>query len=205
MNCKEFRQQLDSIEGEGRASNLLPAMQAHLDACVACRAQFRTHHQMLTVLERDTAPALPPNFTESILARLEPVTARQQAKLRFAWKRVAVYSGYAFLLVVALWFGFKNLDAIFERQQLPQLPNEQQLQKLVDKIGAAESLQSFKRLASTIFSFIPAIKSLIEQSFGKKILPQAVQLFMILMMTYVVAKVAIFIDERVRQISRRSS
>jgi hypothetical protein len=200
MNCKAFRRQLDSYEGERGVIQLLPEMQAHLDSCAACRAHFRIHQQMLAVLESDAVPELPSNFTESIMARLEPV--RSRARSRLVWSRLAVYAGYAFLLIVALWFGYKNLDSILAGQRLP---GDQQIQKLFDKVSAVESLQSFQRLFSNLYSFIPITRNMIEKTLGKEVLPQAMHLLMILMMTYLVTKAAVFIEDRVRQISRRSS
>lgn len=204
MNCTAFRQQLDRNERELGAAELLPAMQAHLEACPACRAHLQMHYRMLKVLARDTAPALSSNFTEKILAEIEATPARRFAKPSFSWNRAAVYAGGACLLVLALWLTFQNFESMLHDRQWTRLLGLQQIQNLFDKVKNVEWVQSFQSLLASLFSFIPTTKTLIEKTLGNEVLPQTKRLFMILLMTYVIAKAAVMIEGWVRQISRRS-
>ncbi|MGH7452816.1 MAG: hypothetical protein ACRENG_15820, partial [bacterium] len=158
---------------------------------------------MLTVLENDPAPALSPDFTAKILVRLEPMTASGQAKIYFNWKRAAVYAGCAFLIATALWLGFKNFDLNTAKQHLAKWLDA--VQQGLAAVGATEFVQTFQHLLAKIFSFFPTTGDFLEKSFGKETLPQAFNLIMILILTYLVAKASVLIESWVRQASRRSS
>ncbi|MDZ7292336.1 MAG: hypothetical protein ONB44_17230 [candidate division KSB1 bacterium] len=198
MNCKTFCQQLDSFEGGHGMLELSTDMQAHLTSCNACRAHFQMHQSMLAVLDHDPAPALPSNFTEKILGRLEPVVVPSRTKLYLNWKRVAVYAGYALVIALALWFGYKNVD-------FDKLRNSSLAQQGLTAVGATEVVLSLGRLFSKILSFIPTAGNVLEKSLGKEVMPQSFKLIAILMFTCVVAKVSVLIESWLRQISRRSS
>ncbi|MGH7597748.1 MAG: anti-sigma factor family protein [bacterium] len=203
MNCKQFRLQIDSLEGRQDAWQLPAGLQAHLDACPACRAHFQIQQRMLAALENDPAPALPPDFSAKILARLEPMTASGRAKTYFNWRRLAVYAGCGFLIATALWLGFKNFDLNAAEQHLTQWLNA--VQQGLAAAGATGFVQTFQRLLAKIFSFFPTTNDFLEKSFGKETLPQAFNLIMILILTYLVAKASVLIESWVRQANRRSS
>jgi hypothetical protein len=205
MNCKQFRQQLDRYEGESGVIELPPSLQAHLDTCASCQTHFQIHHRVLHILERDPIPALPSDFTESIIAQLQPVTKQSPVKARFTGRRLATYAGYGLLLLLALWFGYKNATSIFNGQRLPDLLGDtlfEQTQQLLTKIGESEFLQSFKHLFVPAFSFIPKTRQLIEKILGKELLPQALRLAILLIITYAVAKATVFLEGWLRQVSR---
>jgi hypothetical protein len=204
MNCTAFRQQLDRDERERSTVELLPAMKTHLDGCPACRAHLQVHYRMLEVLARDTAPALSPNFTEKILAEIEATPARHFAKPSFSWNKAAVYAGGACLLILALWLTFQNFESMLHDRQWIRFLGLQEIQNLFEKVKKVEWVQSFQSLFTSLFSFIPTTKTLIEKTLGSEVLPQTKRLFMILLMTYVIAKAAVMIEGWVRQISRRS-
>jgi predicted anti-sigma-YlaC factor YlaD len=203
MNCKQSRLQIDSLEGHQGEWQLPAGLQAHLDACPACRAHFQLQQRMLAALENDPAPALPANFTATILARLAPLAASARAKTGFSWRRVAVYAGCAFLVATALWLGFKNFDLHAAEQYLAQWLNA--LQQGLAAAGATAFVQTSLRLLAKIFSFLPSTSGFLERSFGKETLPQAFNLIMILILTYLVAKASVLIESWVRQANRRSS
>ncbi len=202
MNCKQFRLHIDSREGNEGAWQLSFELQAHLDACSACRAHFHMQQRMLAALENDPAPALPPNFTAKILDRLEPLAARP-AKTYFSWRRVAIYAGYALVIIIALWLGLKNFDLHAAEQSLTKWLDA--IQQGLAAVGAAEFVQTFLRLLARIFSFLPTAGDFLEKSFGKETLPQAFNLIMLLILTYLVARASVFIESWVRQGNRRSS
>jgi predicted anti-sigma-YlaC factor YlaD len=203
MNCKQFRLQIDSHEGQQGAWQLPSGLQAHLDACPACRTHFQLQQRMLAALENDPAPALPADFTARILVRLEPMIASGRAKAYFGWKRAAVYAGCAFLIATALWLGFKNFDLNAAEQHLAQWLAA--IQQGLAAAGATGFVQTCQRLLAKIFSFFPTTGDFLEKSFGKETLPQAFNLIMILILTYLVAKASVLIESWVRQVSRRSS
>ena len=202
MNCKQFRLQLDGVEDAREALQLPFDMQAHLDSCAACQAHFRMHQRMLAAIESDPLPVLPTDFTEKTLGRLEPVAAPARAKIYLTWKRMIVYAGYALVPGLALWFSYKNIH-FSKVGNLIDSPFAQQIRQWLTAVGAMEFVQSLGRLISAIFSFIPTTGNLIEKIFGKEVLPQAFNLIMILILTYIVAKASVFIEGWVRQISRR--
>ncbi|MCI0699075.1 hypothetical protein L0337_44620 [candidate division KSB1 bacterium] len=203
MNCKQFRLQIDGHEGHQGAWQLPSGLQAHLDACPACRAHFQIQQRMLAALANDPAPALPADFTAKILARLEPMTASARAKTGFNWRRAAVYAGCAFLIATALWLGFKNFELHAAAQHLAQWLAA--IQQGLAAAGATAFVQTCQRLLAKIFSFFPTANDLLEKSFGKETMPQAFNLIMILILTYLVAKVSVLIESWVRQANRRSS
>jgi hypothetical protein len=203
MNCKQFRLHIDSREGHQGQWQLPFDLQAHLDACPACRAHFQIQQRMLAALENDPVPALPPNFTAKVLSRLEPAAASERAKASFSWKRAAVYAGYVFLISMALWLGFKNFDLNAAEQRLAKWLDA--IQQGLAAVGATAFVQTFQRLLAKIFSFLPTTGDFLEKSFGKETLPQAFNLIMILILTYFVTKAAVLIEGWVRQVSRRSS
>ncbi|GEM_PF-3449131 len=203
MNCKIFHLQLDKLEASGNESSLPPDMCAHVETCSFCREHFQHHRRMLAVLEADAAPALPPDFTAKILRRLEPAPAPNRAKALLSWKRAAIYAGYAFSLALALWFGYKNIN-VTAFNQLAASPLAQQIQHWLAAIGASEVFQVFQNFVTKVLSFIPISADIFEQAFGKEALPRAFNLAMVLMLTFGVAKVSVFLESWVRQISRRS-
>jgi predicted anti-sigma-YlaC factor YlaD len=203
MNCKKFRLQIDSLEDNRGVWQLPSGLQAHLDACPACRTHFQFQQRMLAVLENDPAPALPPDFTARILGRLEPTTASARAKSGFNWRRAAVYAGCAFLIAAALWLGFKNFDLHAAERYLAQWLAA--VQQSLAAAAATAFVQTCQRLLAKIFSFFPTANGLLEKSFGKETLPQAFNLIMILILTYLVAKASMLIESWVRQANRRSS
>jgi hypothetical protein len=203
MNCKQFRLQIDGVEDYQGAWQLPYGLQAHLDACPACRTHFQIQQRMLAALENDPAPALPPDFTEKILDRLEPATASGRAKFSFGWRRAAFHAGCAFLIATALWLGFKNFEVNAAEQHLAKWLDA--VQQGLAAVGATVFVQTFQRLLAKIFSFFPTTGDFLEKSFGKETLPQAFNLIMILILTYLVAKASVLIESWVRQASRRSS
>jgi hypothetical protein len=203
MNCKQFRPHIDSLEGKQGPSQLPLNLQAHLDACPACHAHFQIQQRILAVLDNDPAPALPPDFTAKVLVRLEPMTASGRVKTHFGWKRAAVYAGGAFLIAAALWLSFKNLDLNAVKQHFARWLAA--VQQGLAAVGAAAFVQTFQRLLTKIFSFLPTTGDFLEKSFGKETLPQAFNVLMILILTYFVARAAVLIEGWVRQLSRRSS
>lgn len=203
MNCKQFRLQIDGYESHQGVWQLPFELQAHLDACPACRAHFQIQQRMLAVLENDPAPALPAGFTATILARLEPMAASGHAKTYFSWRRAAVYAGCAFLIATALLLGFKNFDLNTAQQHLAKWLDS--IQQGLAAVGATEFVQTSLRLLAKIFSFLPTTGDFLEKSFGKETLPQAFNLIMILLLTYLVAKASVLIESWVRQANRRSS
>lgn len=202
MNCKQFHLQIDSHESPQGVWQLPFELQTHLEACPACRAHFQTQQRLLAVLDNDPAPALPADFTAKILARLEPMAASGRAKIYFVWKRAAVYAGCAFLIATALWLGFKNFDLNAAEQHLAQWLDA--MQQGLAAVGATGFVQTFLRLLAKIFSFLPTTGDFLEKSFGKETLPQAFNLIMILILTYLVARASVLIESWVRQASRRS-
>jgi hypothetical protein len=204
MNCKMFRIQLEHTECERGKSPLSPDMQAHFESCTACREHLQFHQQMLAVLESDSAPALPPNFTAKILDRLEPIFAANHAAPSLSWKRLAVYAGSVSVVALALWFGYKNIHWTAVNQLLHS-PVAQQIQQWLAAIGAAEILPAVQNFLTRVFSFIPDSHSLFEKAFGKEVLPRAINLSLILLLTFTVAKVSVFLESWLRQISRRRS
>lgn len=199
MNCKIFRIQLDRLD---TARELPPELQTHAAICSACRQYFESYQQTLAILENDTAPNLPADFNAKILARLEPALSSAPAAL-FNWKRIFVYAGYAFALGLALWFGFKNFDLSAARQ-LVHSPAAQQIQQWLAAIGVTETLQTFQRFVASALSLIPISGSLIEKMFGTEALPRAFNLTLMLLLTFTVAKASVFLENWLRQISRRS-
>jgi hypothetical protein len=203
MNCKQFRLQIDSLETHQGVWQLPAGLQAHLDACPACRAHFQIQQRLLAALENDTAPALPADFTAKILTRLEPMAASVRAKTGFSWRRAAIYAGCVFLIATALWLGFKNFDLHAAKQHLAQWLVT--VQQGLDAAGATAFVQTFQRLLTKIFSFFPTTNDFLEKSFGKETLPQAFNLIMVLILTYLVAKASVLVESWVRQANRRSS
>jgi hypothetical protein len=203
MNCKQFRLQIDSLEGRQDAWQLPVSLQAHLDACPACRAHFQIQQRMLAALENDPAPALPADFTEKILTRLAPMAASGRARTFFSWKRAVVYAGCGFLIALALWLGFENFDVRAAEQHLKQWVAA--VQQGLAAAGAKAFVQTFQRFLAKIFSFLPTTGDFLEKSFGKETLPLAFNLIMILILTYLVAKVSVRIESWVRHANRRSS
>jgi hypothetical protein len=201
MNCKIFRLQLDNSGWQRGELSLPPDAQAHLDFCAACREHFQLQQQMLAALEHDAAPQLPADFTAKILDRLELIVA---PKIFFNWKRVALYAGCAASLALALWFGFKNFN-LTALEQMLHSPLARQIQQWLAAIGALEILQALQRFVTSVLSFIPNSGDLLEKAFGKEILPRAFNLTMILMLTFVIVKASVLLENWVRQISRRSS
>ncbi len=203
MNCKQFRLHIDSHEGRQAAWQLPSGLQAHLDACPACRAHFQIQQRMLAALENDPAPALPPDFTAKILTRLVPMAASGRVKSGFSGRRAAVYAGSAFLIATALWLGFRNFDLHAAEPYLAQWLAA--VQQGLAAAGATAFVQTFQRLLAKIFSFLPTTGDFLDKSFGKETLPQAFNLIMILILTYLVAKASVLIESWVRQANRRSS
>jgi len=214
MNCKIFHILLDKLEAphldrfeapqlDGLESPraLPPAMQAHVNICEACRHHFQLYQQTLAILENDAAPNLPADFSAKILARLEPAPAPAAI---FNWKRIFVYAGYTFALGLALWFGSKNFDLTTAKQFLHS-PAAQQIQQWLTATGATETLQTFQRFVTSVLSLIPISGSFIEKMFGAEALPRAFNLTLMLLLTFTIAKAAVFLENWVRQISRRSS
>ena len=193
MNCKIFRTQLDNNAWEEGGLSMASEMQTHLELCAACRAHLQMHQRLLYALENDPAPALPANFTAKILDRLEPMPARQSAKTYFTWRRAAAYAGYAFALMLALWVAYKNVN-LNDAGQLLNSSFARQIQQGLAAIGVMEMVQSLRHLLIALFSFIPTTGGLIEKTFGKEILPKGLNLMMILMVTYFVAKASVLIE-----------
>lgn len=204
MNCKMFRLQLDNLEPERNAFLLSPPMQAHLESCAACQAHWQLHRRLLAVLENDIAPVLPAEFTAKVLNRIEPAAAPARVKLIFNWQRLLIYAGYAFVLGLALWVGYRNLDlnaiANWQNSALAQ-----QLQQWLASIGASEVLLLLRNFLANSLSLLPTTASLIEKLFGKEVLPKVLNLTMILILTYLVAKVSVFLENWLRQDARRNS
>lgn len=197
MNCKVFHIELERLESP---TALPPEMQTHAAICSACRQHFASYRQMLAVLETDAPPVLPADFNAKVLARLAPAFASASAPI-LSWKRLFIYGGYVCALGLALWFGFKNFDwsAV---QQILHSPAAQQMQQWLTALGVIESLQAFQRFVISVLSLA---KGFVEKAFGAEALPRAINLTLMLLLTFMVAKVSVFIESWLRQMSRRSS
>jgi hypothetical protein len=197
MNCKIFHLELDRLA----SPNKLPLeMQTHVAICSACRQHCEAYQQTLAILENDVAPVVPADFNAKILARLEPAFASAPAVI-LNWKRLFVYAGYASALTLALWLGFKNFDFSAARQLLHSQV-AQQTQQWLAAIGVIETLQAFQHFVASVLALASGF---IEKVFGAEALPRAVNLTLMLLLTFTVAKASVFLESWVRQISRRSS
>ncbi len=198
MNCKIFHLHLDNAEWERDKPPLSPEMQTHVESCAACRAHLQMHRRMLHALENDPAPALPANFTAKILGRLELLPAPHRTQISFNWKRAVAYASYALALLLALWLGYNNVH-LNQAGGLLDSPLIRQIQQPLAAIGATELVQSLRHLFASIFSFIPTTGNFLESTFGKEILPKGLNLMMILMVTYFVAKASVLIESWLRR------
>lgn len=203
MNCKIFQLQLSHLEEAPGPASLPPDMQAHLVACDACRHHVQLYQQMLSALENDATPALPADFTAKVLGRLEAAVAPSAAKSAWSWKRLAVYTGYAATLVFALWFTFKSIDWTAVSQLLHS-PLAQRMQQWLVAIGLGEVGETGKNFLTQVLAFIPISLGFLEKAFGKAALPRAVNLGLILLLTFTVAKISVLLESWLRQFSRRS-
>lgn len=204
MNCKMFRLQLDGAEWSRDGLKLLPDLQAHLEICAACRTHFLLQQRLVAALENDAAPMVPADFAEKILRHLGPAVAPARAKLLVSWKRMAIYAGYALALGFALWVGFRNFDL----NAMAQWQNSVwalQLQHWLVAIGASDVWLALKSYFANLLSLIPTTAGLIEKFFGEEALPTALNLTMIVTLTYLVAKVSVFIESRLRHGAQRNS
>jgi len=109
--CEEWAEEI-ALYGEGElAAERAAAVQAHLDACPACRAEAAAWHALDRVLARGLAPSeqAPPGFAAQIAAgvrRLDPVWARPRVAVtlgaRQAWP-LALALAIAALLLPLRW------------------------------------------------------------------------------------------------------
>ena len=82
---------------------------AHLNACTACREEFLRLRQVLSLVDLDEVPEPPPGFERDVWARLEPAIAQPKpswlSRLFPAGPRWAYAGGLAVLLLAAFVAG----------------------------------------------------------------------------------------------------
>jgi hypothetical protein len=64
---------------------------------------------------------------------------------------------------------------------------------------------ALKSYLANLFTLIPTTAGLIEEFFGEEALPTALNLTMIVTLTYLVAKVSVFVESRLRHGAQRNS
>ncbi|NUO83843.1 hypothetical protein HUU05_27520 [candidate division KSB1 bacterium] len=183
MNCTTFRRYLNEAE-RAPADAALPApLQEHLAVCAACQLEWRVHQNALQALETESAAMPAPLFTAAIMAKLPAlVPAQKQKNYETVLLFVLIFAG-----LVATWFSSESL-----RQSVLALATEgawaTALRALVEQV-----------LSATLWQWQEAIMN----TLGEQILKQGSQVLLITLVTVLVAKGAVALDDRLRKMLRR--
>ncbi len=183
MNCTTFRRYLNEAE-RASANAALPApWQEHLAVCASCRMEWRLHQNMLQALEAESAAMPSPLFTAAIMAKLPALEpAKKQKNYETVLLFVLLFAG-----LVATWFSSEGL-----RQSVLALGTGSSwvasLRGLVEQV-----------LNATLWQWQEAIMN----TLGAQILKQGSQVLLITLVTVLVAKGAVALDDRLRKMLRR--
>ncbi|MGH7496166.1 MAG: anti-sigma factor family protein [bacterium] len=179
MNCLAFRKFLDESESAARSQDLPVALQEHLLACSSCQRDWHLQQRLLAALEREPEHALPPAFTAAVMAEL-PVAPLKKRRLDFEDLLMVVLIPGAF---AALWYTMRTL--------WPHLISTEKLKTIygiIEKMG-----QDFLQM---MFGKVPEV---MIHAFGREMMGQAGQVILISVVTFLVAKSAVLLENRIRR------
>jgi hypothetical protein len=111
VNCTEARAALPGLLYEEWSPDERFALEQHVGACPACRAERDELHRLTNLL--DASPTPPVSVDVAEIYRL--VAERQALRLR-RWRRAALSAGLAAAVLLACLFG-RGLEAHFESHQ----------------------------------------------------------------------------------------
>lgn len=175
MNCSTFQRRLNEAE-LGRDDFILPpAWQEHLAECEKCQREWQTHNLILRGLDNDAMPLLSPLFTSQVMAKL-PTGSLVKRQINFE----------AVLLVAAITAGL--LATWFVSDGLRQ--------SILAFITSAAWLESGRKILDAALWFW---RQALMNTLGEQMLGKGLQILLITLVTVVVAKVAVMLDQRLRR------
>ncbi len=178
IDCQALRRFLDE---SAEVQNLPAAYQAHVDVCAGCRREWQAQRELLAALQPGPVPPLSPDFASRVMARL-PQTAPQPA-----WMDVETVLLIALLLagVVTAWVSLPpSLKSLLTYQQIVSY-----FHPLTERLS---------RMASLVTGFT---KSLLH-SLTNLLLAQGWKLVFISLVTLLVTKIAILLENRLKRLLR---
>lgn len=177
MNCSTFRRSLNEAES---GAPLSAEAEAHAIACGSCQMEWRIQQNVTRVLETESAPQLSAQFTHAVMAKL-PTFAPAKAQRNYE-------SVLLITLIIAglttIWFASEGL-----RQSVLALRTE----------SSWLAVLAHEVLAATVWKWRDALTNIL----GEQILQQTFQVLLISLVTAVVAKGAVVLDDRLRKMLRR--
>ena len=73
MRCDQFENRLQRVLDQRRAPETDSQLRAHAQLCPACRDILRLQAQLFDALDLTEVPDLPPDFSEQVVARVQPL------------------------------------------------------------------------------------------------------------------------------------
>lgn len=179
MTCSTFRRHLDEAEQAHEAAALPLALQEHLAECETCQLEWQVHGVMLRRLEGQEASLPSPLFTAQVMARLPvPPPLKWQNSFETILLIAAITAG-----LLAAWFVSDGL-----RESVLALVANGVLSET-----ARAAVQRF--LDATLWSW----EETLVNTVGEQVLKQGLQVLLITLVTVIVAKGAVALDQRLRR------
>jgi len=175
-HCRNFRKFLDESEN-ANDRDLPPALQEHLGGCSSCQREWQLQRRIFVALAR--APELSPAFAGRVMMQL---AAEPLPKRRFDFDMLLI-AGLIPLALVALWFSTQTWrPRLLAAEKLPMI---------------FTFIQKFAQdLLQTI---VGSTQQLLLKAFGAEMLAQAGQFVFIALVTLLVAKSAVLIENHIRR------
>lgn len=86
MKCSKARQSLSDQHNGELSPRAERGLTAHLGQCACCRAAEQEHDEMMDLIARADAPALPPDFGAALHQRLVEENTREPVEKQPAWR-----------------------------------------------------------------------------------------------------------------------
>jgi hypothetical protein len=86
MNCSKARESLSDQHNGELSPRAEEGLRAHLGQCAACRAVEQEHGEMMDLMARAQAPALPPDFGATLHQRLVEENTREPVENERTWR-----------------------------------------------------------------------------------------------------------------------
>jgi hypothetical protein len=86
MKCSKARESLSDQHNGELSPRAEEGLRAHLGQCAACRAAQQEHGEMMDLIARTEAPALPPDFGATLHQRLVEENTREPVENERTWR-----------------------------------------------------------------------------------------------------------------------
>ncbi len=182
MNCSTFRRHLNEAEHVLESVQLEAALQEHLATCASCQLEWRIHASMLHSLAEESVLLPSAHFTAQIMAKLPAFApAKKQRSYETILLFVMIGAG-----LLATWLSSDSL-----RQSVFTFGANNAWLDMLREAGN-------QILGATLWKW----QEVLTNTLGEQILKQGLQVLLIALVTCLVAKGAVALENRLRRMLR---